>query len=224
MLKYQKKKRFTKGRNIPFSLLVILEVAAIVIGVMHGFMLNEYRESRKNMETVNNALTNIANELSFNHDALENTYYYHKFILAQIDSFNSTNPDAVLSMYGYQLNGWQGVQTPMIRSSAYQVAITTGAVSDMSFETVNNLSQLFTYQSYLEKLDDAVIVRFTTDHGFTALQTLHHLYSLYTEMIPGLLAGYHTTGIETLERYGFNPELREGELVDAVEAAKEWMK
>lgn len=213
-----------KGKNIPFSVLVILEVAAIVIGVMLGFMLNEYRESRKNMETVNNALTNIANELSFNHGTLESTYYYHKFILAQIDSIYNVDPDAVVKMYGHQLNNWQGVRAPIIRSSAYQVAITTGAVSDMSFETVNNLSQLFTYQAYLEKLNDAIIVRFTTDHGFTALQTLHHLYTLYTEMIPGLLAGYHITGVEVLGEYGFNPELREGELIDAVEAAKSWIE
>ncbi len=206
--------RLRVGNNLPSSILIIIEIFAIIIGVMLGFLVNEWRENRNNQKIVENALGSIAAEFQYNHQRMVQTFdYYHGFIQA-IDSLNQAG-EPVRDMYGYQLDNWTGAMPPMLRSSSYQMTLTTGIFKDMDFETANTLAFIYNLQSLLEKLDDSAINRFSTDSGFTSLPTIRHMFGLYVEIIPSVIGTYQKFGIPLLEEYGYHIELEDGLLKEA---------
>lgn len=204
-------------KEIPAAALIVLEVFAIVAGVLIGFMVNEWRENRNNQRIAEVALTNIASEMTYNHNQIVSTYAYYKRIFDQIDSLNQTNPEILNEMYGYELQGWQGAQPPMLRSSSYQMALMTGIVKDFSYEVTDGIAQIYNVQSVVEKLDDSMIVLFTTDSGFTKLNTIGHLFGVYTEVLPSVMLSYQQGGLEFLRDYGYDLELKESTLKEKVE-------
>lgn len=214
MLKYPKRLR---NRNISTGLLVTLEIFAIVAGVLIGFMVNEWRENRNNQKVAEIALTNIASEMAYNHNQIVVTYSYYKRVFDQVDSLNNSNPTAVTEMYGYELQGWQGAQPPMLRSSAYQMALMTGIIKDFPYEISNALAEIYNVQSVVEKLDDSMIVLFTSDPGFTKLATIGHIFGVYTEVLPSVMLGYQQGGIAMLRDYGYELELEEGALKEMID-------
>jgi hypothetical protein len=48
----------------------------------------------------------------------------------------------------------------------------------------NALAQIYNVQSVVEKLDDSMIVLFTTDPGFTKLTTIGHLLACTPRFCP----------------------------------------
>ena len=204
-------------KEIPAAALIVLEVFAIVAGVLIGFMVNEWRENRNNQRIAEVALTNIASEMVYNHNQIVSIYAYYKRIFDQIDSLNQTNPEILNEMYGYELQGWQGAQPPMLRSSSYQMALMTGIVKDFSYEITDGLAQIYNVQSVVEKLDDSMIVLFTTDSGFTKLNTIGHIFGVYTEVLPSVMLGYQQGGLVFLRDYGYDLELEEGTLKETVD-------
>lgn len=216
MLKYKKRARLFGGDNISTSLLIILEVFAIVVGVLIGFMVNEWREDRNNQRIADGVLENIAAEMTFNHQQIVANFAYYDRIISQIDSLMSEDPGRVENMYGHQLSAWQGAQPPMLRSSAYQMALTTGIIKDFPIETATGLAEIYNVQSVVERLDDAIIMRFTTDHGFAALSTIRHLFGIFWEVLPSVMLGYQE-GRELLSEYGYDIELEESRLKERVD-------
>lgn len=217
MLKYKKRSRLFGGSNISTSLLIILEVFAIVVGVLIGFMVNEWRENRNNQRIAAGVLENIAAEMTFNHQQIVANFAYYDRIIARIDSIVAEDPAKVEGMYGHQLSGWQGAQPPMLRSSAYQMALTTGIIKDFPLETATRLADIYNVQTVVERLDDSIIMRFTTDHGFAALPTIRHLFGIYWEVLPSVMLGYQEEGLVLLGEYGYNLELEESKLKERVD-------
>jgi hypothetical protein len=217
MLKYKRRSRMFGNREFPAAALIVLEVCAIVAGVLIGFMVNEWRENRNNQKIAEIALTNIASEMAYNHNQIVATYAYYKRVFDQINSLKADNPDAIMEMFGYELEGWQGAQPPMLRSSSYQMALMTGIIKDFPYEISNALAQIYNVQSVVEKLDDSMIVLFTTDPGFTKLATIGHLFGVYTEVLPSVMLGYQQGGLALLRDYGYDLELDEGTLKETVD-------
>ncbi len=211
MLKYKRRSRMFGNRGFPAAALIVLEVFAIVTGVLIGFMVNEWRENRNNQKIANHALQSIAAEFRFNHQQMEEAYYYYSNIIQQIDSLRIAG-EPVGDMYGYQLDGFRGATPPMLRSSAYNMVMVTGIIKDIPFETANRLAYIYTVQSLIEKLDDANMINFTQDSGFTALRNLRHMFILYTDLIPSVIGTYQLLGLPVLEEYGYGMFLSEGDL------------
>lgn len=211
MLKYKKRSKLLGNKEIPTFALIALEIFAIVIGVMLGFIVNEWRENRANQKIADHAMQSIAAEFRFNHQQMEEKYDYYSHIINQIDSLRVAG-DPVREMYGYQLNGFQGAVPPMLRSSAYNMVMTTGIIKDIPFEIANKLAFIYTVQDLIEKIDAANLANFTQDPGFTALQNLRHMFILYTDLIPSVIGAYQLIGIPILEDYGYDLILPDGDL------------
>ncbi|MDZ7755858.1 hypothetical protein [Rhodohalobacter sp.] len=219
MLKY---KRRSRHRHISTGLLITLEIFAIVTGVMLGFLANEWRENRANKKIVENALYTIASEMAYNHNQITSNFGYFSYIVDQIDSLSSSNPDRIEEMYGYQLAGWQGAQPPMLRSSAYEMTIMTGIIKDFPLETANKLAQIYNTQSVIERMDDNVISIFISDPRFANIERIRHIFGIYTEVLPSVMVGYQSNGKEVLADYGYELTLEEGRLLKAVERYKQF--
>lgn len=203
MIKYKRRLRAGKNSQISTGALIILEVFAIVTGVLIGFMVNEWREGRINRQIADKALESVAAEMRYNHQRMVESYEYYTFITDQVDSLRNIG-DPVAQMYGYQLSGWRGAMPPMLRSSSYQMMLTTGIFKDVPFETANRLAFIYNLQSLLERLDDSMIAGFTRDSGFTSLQNIYHLFGLYNELIPSVIGTFQLLGTPLLMDYGYD--------------------
>ena len=203
--------RLRASNGLPSSLLIIIEIFAIVIGVMLGFALNEWRENRNNAKIVENAMESVASEFRYNHVRMVESFEYYSFIVNHIDSLHQAG-EPVQEMYGWQIDGWRGAMPPMLRSSTYQMILTTGIFKDIPFETANALAFVYNLQSLLERLDDSAVQSFSVDTGFTALTNIRHLFNLYVEIIPSVIGSYQRIGLTILSDYGYDMELPEGQL------------
>lgn len=205
----------SKG-NHRLGWLLLLEVAAIVVGVMIGFLVNEWREGRNNRAVAEKALESVAAEMRYNHDRMVENFYYYTHITDQIDSLMQAG-EPVREMYGYQLEGWRGAMPPMLRSSAYQMMLSTGIFKDVQFETADKLAFIYNLQSLIEKMDDASIANFSHDAGFTRLQTIRHIFGLYTELIPSVIGVYQLMGTDVMQEFGYTSTVDPGRLKEEME-------
>ncbi len=74
MLRFKKRTKVLNERSIPLGVLIFLEISAIVVGVMLGFTVNEWRENRNNRKIAENVLQTIAAEMSYNHNQIVNSF------------------------------------------------------------------------------------------------------------------------------------------------------
>ncbi len=214
MLRIGKKTRLVQDRNIPLGFIIILEVCAIVAGVMLGFAMNEWRETRSNRKIADHALRSIAAEMSYNHRQITSAYDYYNGIVGRIDSMYAAGGSEVRNLYGYQVPGWRGAMPPMLRSSANRMMLMTGIIKDVPFETANTLAFIYNLQSVLEKLDDALIMKFSQDPGFAALETIRHTFGLYVEIMPSVIGVYQEAGKPILGEYGYDLSVDLGILME----------
>lgn len=181
--------------------LLLLEFGAIVAAVVLGFMVNEWREGRARARKVETALASLAREMAHNHHSLENVYAYHTAILAGIEKIPKEERSTTS---GYQLPGWRGARLPGLRSSTFATLVNTGSIADLPFAQADELSLVYNLQKVVEKLDEVNLARFANEPSFTNCQSLYHVFCLYTELAPSLLALYQEHGRRVLAAHGYD--------------------
>lgn len=158
------------------------------------------------------ALTNVASEMSINHTRIESAYDYYIRIIKQIDSIKTNQPEKFDKLYGYNIKGWQGVQPTMLRSSAYQTLLNSGVMKDIPFEVLKSLDFIYHVQSVVEQINKSLIEEAVTDRGFTSLSKVHHIFILYTDILPDVMSSYQQQGRKHLESYGYTNTLKDERL------------
>gem|GEM_PF-1739023 len=133
-----------------------IEVAAIVLGVALGFFVNEWRQGRADRALGEAALRSIAAEMSGNCAQVRRVAPYHARMSAAIDS--------AAAIHGFgrvgRIPGFQGLNPPVLRTGSYDVALATGALAHVPFETADLASQIYSGQALLTR---------AVDSGFHAL-------------------------------------------------------
>lgn len=194
------------------------QAVLIFLSVFMAFWLTEYRESRNHEQALKVSLRAIAEELSVNHKRVEETYRYHNRLRSQIDSVNNLPGNHLNQMYGYQLPGWQGVRLAGLRSTANQTFIRTG-ISDMEKFTLSKaLADIYEVQKVVEKLENSFYEKALSDKGFTSLDKMHHMASLYMELLPDVMFMYQKIGRKYLEPYGYTLEIKEKLLEEKIKS------
>lgn len=112
-----------------------LELLSIVIAIVLGFIVTEWRESRQETKRSKAALVRIAQEVDLNKDAIENMLPYYEHMLQQIDSLGRDSLNVASD-----LKGWEGINPIAFQSSAYQLAIQTGLLSNIDFDMATAIS------------------------------------------------------------------------------------
>jgi hypothetical protein len=195
----------------------LIQGVIVFASVFLAFWLTEVRENSKSEKEVEIALKSIALELSYNHDRIVNTFNYHYKISQQIDSISNHNPDTFQSLHGFQLKGWQGVQLPILRSTAYKTITNSGLISKLNFETQKSLADIYSVQKLIEDADNSVIELSINDLEFTRLRKVRHLSGLYTEILPDVIGFYQKYGYPLLKDKGYPQQLDDGILKSIVD-------
>lgn len=217
MYRYLRKIRAMQANDLPFSALILLEIAVILVGVMLALLANEWRESRAIADSTQKALRSLASEMQHNHIQVVRTYTYYRSTLQQIDALKNIRSEEVTIGYGYELENWKGMALPMLRSSTYDMTVSTGVIKDIDFETADSLALIYNVQSVIEQLDRALLARSVTDPDITKLDSVQYMFTLYNELFPSLIGVYQQLGKPILQKHGYTATLDDEELAELVE-------
>ena len=190
----------------------LIEAILIFASVFFAFWLNDYRESRNEAETLKTSLQHIASEMAYNHKRIELVYNNYTVLIHEIDSLKDQDDSEWEKLYGNDLKSWNGMQTPMLRSTAYQTFLNSDISDKAEFELAKALADIYNMQTIIERLDDSFFEIATSDRGFTALPKVRHLSGLYSELLPSLMMFYQEEGKKWLNEYGYNLEVTDGKL------------
>jgi hypothetical protein len=195
----------------------LIQGVIVFASVFLAFWLTEVRENSKSEKEVEIALKSIALELSYNHDRITYTFNYHYKISKLIDSIENHNPVTFQELHGFQLKGWQGVQLPMLRSTAYKTITNSGLISKLSFENQKSLADIYSVQKLIEDADNSIIELTINDLEFTRLRKVRHLSSLYIDILPDVIGFYQKFGYPLLKDKGYLKQLDDGKLKSIVD-------
>ncbi len=201
--------------------MLLLEFTTIVLAVIVGFAVNEWRDGQRRDDAAAAALEGISRELGYNHRQLVDTLLYYRAVLGEIDA-RLPDPEAPegTTTYGYQLPGWRGAMPPLLRSSSFDMALATGVIADLPFDQAHALAQIYNFQQVLEKLDENMLARAANDPGFTRIATVRHAFGLYAELGPSLLAMYELWAAPVLLDHPLDTTIADPELQARVERVR----
>jgi len=132
-----------KRESVSWGILVV-EMLAIMVSVVLGFMLNEWRQSRAQQDAVERAQTIIAAELETNHQITEARREVFKAfgdtlaVLAAADG-----PDAPLVPADVGVNN---LPPFVFLSGAYEAARASGALAAMDFDDIEVITRAYSVQ------------------------------------------------------------------------------
>ncbi len=198
----------------------LIQAVLIFTSVFLAFWLTDFREKQNASKIVTLALENVASEMSYNHKRVENTYAYYLKLLRYIDSLQTVQPEKLNNLHGYQIPGWQGVQMPMLRSSAYQTILSSGIGKDIPFEVLRAISFIYHVQSVIERGDNSIIEKAVSDVDFTRLTKVRHFFTLFTDILPDVITIYQISGKKHLEKFGYTSEVEHEQLRKMIEIRK----
>lgn len=208
----------TKSREarLPWAKLG-LELLVIVIGVLLGLMVNEWREGRNRQAVADNVLTGVASEMSDNHAQLTVMYRYYRTFIGNADSVATARGLSFDALSAAEVPGWRGAMPPMLRSSSYDMLINSGIIKDVPFQVAHDLSRIYNLQSVLKTFDEAFIGKFAMDPNNYNLADVRHSFYLYYEIIPSVMGFYQQLGKPSLEKYGYTSGIDDPEFQQQVD-------
>lgn len=189
----------------------------IFLSVFFAFWLTEYREAQKDSETLEVSIQYIASEMKYNHYRIETIYEYHTNLLTEIDSLRKQTDSNWTELDGSDLSSWKGLQTPLLRSTAYQTYLNSNLIDNVEFEFAKSLTRVYYAQSITERLDNSLLESVITDsEDLTSLPRLRNLLRIYLSTLPDVMMEYQRAKRYRLNDYGYDINIRNNELKNEV--------
>lgn len=195
----------------------LIEGLLIFISVFLAFWLTGYRQSKKDAASVEISLQHIASEIRYNHNRIESIFEYHTNLLTEIDSLKKQKDSNWEQLDGIYLTNWKGLQTPLLRSTAYQTYLNSNIIDNLDFELAQSLTRVYYAQSITERLDNSLIESVITDsQGLTSLPRLRKLTQVYLSTLPDVMMEYQRSKKNWLDKYGYDMDIKNDKLKEEV--------
>jgi hypothetical protein len=121
----------------------------VAFGVLLALGLSEWRGAVKDRALAEQALRGIANELEANRTSLEQRRLYYGEMAKTLEGLaRAAQPGDGMG----PIPGWRGIMPPLLRASAYDAAIATGAFAQLDFVMASRVAGAYALQRVLEQL------------------------------------------------------------------------
>jgi hypothetical protein len=194
----------------------LIEAVLIFASVFFAFWLTEYRESKNDKASLDISLQHIASEMKYNHQRVEAIFEYHSSLIQEIDSIRENNESGWEQLNGEVLKNWNGIQIPLLRSTAYQTFLNSSIIDNAEFELAKALADIYNSQSIIERLDNSIFEVVTTDNELSALPKLRHLAEVYVGILPDVMMYYQHGRKNWLAKYGYDMTIKSEKLQHTV--------
>jgi type II secretory pathway pseudopilin PulG len=129
---------------------LLLESAMIVLSVLLALAASSWADSRKHDRLANQALQSFEQEIRANRARIAAVLPYQDSLTAAVLRADSLGGIHTYADWRRFFPSWSGFRPPDVTSSAWQSALSTGALSDIPYGTVAELSDLYNIQSKLD--------------------------------------------------------------------------
>jgi len=181
----------------------------IFLSVFFAFWLTEYRETQKDAETLEISIQYIASEMRYNHNRIESIFEYHTDLLTEIDNLRKLSDSNWMQLEGSDLTNWKGLQTPLLRSTAYQTYLNSNIIDNVEFDLAKSLTRVYYTQSIIERLDNSLLESIITDsEGLASLPRLRNLIRVYLSTLPEVMMQYQRAKKDCLDKYGYDINIK----------------
>jgi hypothetical protein len=158
---------------------IILEAISIILAVLLGFIVNQWRENHNEKKRAEAAFQRILQEIGQNRAHLEEKQNYYLKMTGLLDSLMALpkpfhTPD--------MSTGWRGINPPVLSESAFQTASSTGVISSFDFHLAERISKIYSIQDDLQKLTTASL-NSTITGDLNNYQSLSVTLIIYLELI-----------------------------------------
>ena len=183
--------------NVSFNT-VLVEVVSIIIAVVMGFIVNEWRENLNHKSNAKEALRRIAIEIEQNRLQANKKQKYYKSMISAIDSVIAEHGTADFNIK--LIKGFKGINPPLLTSSAYKTASTIGVFNHIDFDTADNISKVYLLQDKLQEFASIPINSMISGELFN-YQSFKLVYIIFNEYISGLVVSYENILAKNLKDY-----------------------
>ena len=137
-----------------------LESAMIVLSVLLALAASRWVDSRKQQQLTTQALASFDQELRANQQRVLAVYPYHQALAAAARRLDSLGAIRSYADWKRQFPAWSGFRPPDVTTTAWQTALTTGALGNLPYRQVGALSDAYTVQTKLDAFTGAYIPLF----------------------------------------------------------------
>jgi hypothetical protein len=139
---------------------ILFESTLIVFSILLALAANEWVDARKQRALAEHALAAIRDEVTGNADRIRNGLPYHRSLESELRHEDSAGSVHRYADFVRGAPDWSGFKNPELDGTAWQSALTLGAVSNMAFDTVRALSRLYSLQAKFDQYNIASIPTF----------------------------------------------------------------
>jgi type II secretory pathway pseudopilin PulG len=124
-----------------------VESAMIVLSVLLALAASRWVDSRKQQQLATQALASFDHEIRANQQRVLAVYPYHQALAAAARRLDSLGTIRSYADWKRQFPGWSGFRPPDVTTTAWQTALTTGALANLPYRQVGALSDAYTLQT-----------------------------------------------------------------------------
>ena len=153
----------------------------IVLSVILALAASRWVDNHKQQQLAAQALASFAQEIRANQQRVLEVYPYHQALAAaarRLDSLEAINSYAD---WKRQVPAWSGFRPADVTTTAWQTALTTGALANLPYRQVGALSDAYTVQSKLEAFTGAYIPLF--DFSDAAMRATVRRMNVYMQTV-----------------------------------------
>jgi type II secretory pathway pseudopilin PulG len=156
---------------------LLLESAMIVLSVLLALAANNWAEERKLQHLANQARSSFVQELRANKERVTALYPYHQALTQAVLHVDSAGGVKTYEEWKRRVPIWSGFQPPDVTTTAWQTALSTGALGNMPYAQVGILSDVYTLQLKLDAFNGSYITLFDfSDAAMPATVRRMHAY------------------------------------------------
>ena len=129
---------------------LIVESAMIVLSVLLALAANGWADSRKQHRLEQQAHASFIREIRANRALVARALPYHEALTRAVIAVDASGGVPSYAAWKKRVPIWSGLEPPDLSATAWQSALTTGAISGRPFGEVTALSRLYTVQNKLD--------------------------------------------------------------------------
>lgn len=130
-----------QNRTRKYLLYAIGEIILVVIGILIALQVNNWNESIKTKDSLDQTLVSLKNEIEVNQKQIKSVFEYHKMLRDTLRKINSTQR---LKVNKERFGFWKGHKIFRLRNASFQTAVQSGAFKNMTIELSESLNNLYT--------------------------------------------------------------------------------
>ena len=176
-----------------------LESAMIVLSVLLALAASRWVDNRKQHQLAAQALASFDREIRANQQRVLEVYPYHQALAAAARRLDSLGTTHSYADWKRQVPAWSGFRPPDVTTTAWQTALTTGALANLPYRQVGALSDAYTLQTKLDAFTGAYIPLF--DFSDAAMPATVRRINAYMQTVVSFettLLREYADGLQTL--------------------------